>query len=478
MPNLFTFDTDKNDFFFLINPSLPEIKQRAQRQPHDFLLKNELEVQQEFNHLHASLRRNSTLEDRRYRDYCYYCCNLLVTLYDKEFYDDPAKHAYYVALADTMEHPNRPMPALMARKPWQVQMHEDFMACLDMPRHSSKLRFWIAVCNVYRIALTFARLTMQQAVILVTKTEWLKRISELLQLELTAEAMTARLNGPVPLFNALSVLFFVTRLMVDLGVMLKHTFFSSGRHEQNASLWLRLVVELRKNYANLLNDVVWATLNGLTNYAKYTNISNLFANQLLVAGLVFDVALLAVRMMESECSHQFKLTKYHNQQRRHEGANLILQQQIDALHLEIITMRATFATNLAAGTFLASGYSASLVLLSTTGIMLSYFSVLLGVVMYLSADACGKYLTCKLIERDHRVHQRHTAADTDATQQAWDTLTRSVIFNTTMPMALMALLAVSWQVTLGLIVLAIAKVTYDQYAPLSDDENVRVLMPT
>ena len=477
MPNLLTFDTDKHDFFRQRNLSLPEIKQRAQQHRHDFLLKNELEAQQEFNHLQASLSHNR-LEDQNYRNYCYYCCNLLSTLYDKEFYDDPTKHTYYVALAETMEHPNRPIHSPAARKPWQVQMHEDFMACLDMPRHSSKLRFWIAVCNVYRIALTFARLTMQQAVILVAKAEWLQRISELLQLELTAEAMTARLKGPVPVFNALSVLFFVARLMVDLGVMLKHTFFSSGRHEQNASLWLRLVVELRKNYANLLNDVVWATLNGLTNYAQYTKISNVFANQLLVAGLVFDVALLAVRMIESEGNHQFKLKKYHLQLQREGEPNPVLQQQIDALHLEIITMRATFATNLAAGTFLASGYSASLVLLSTTGIMLSYFSVLLGVVMYLSADACGKYLTCKLIERDHMSHQNLTAADTQATQQAWDTLTRSLIFNTTMPMALMAVLAVSWQVTLGMILLVIAKVAYDQYAPLNDEENVQVLMPT
>ena len=475
MPNLLTFDADKHDFFRQRNLSLLQIKQRAQQHQHDFLLKNELEVQQEFNHLHASLSRN---QHEGYRNYCYYCCNLLSTLYDKEFYDDPAKHAYYVALADTMEQPNRPLPAPMARKPWQVQMHDDFMACLEMPRHSSKLRFWIAVCNVYRIALTFARLTMQQAVLLVTQTEWLKRISELLRLELTAEAMTKRLSAPVPVFNALSVLFFVARLFIDLGVILKHTFYSSSRHEQRASLWLRLTVELRKNYANLLNDVVWATLNGLTNYAQYTKITNLFANQLLVTGLVFDVALLTVRMMESEWNHQVKLNKYRNQQQSNHLQDPILQQQIDALNLEIISMRATFATNLAAGTFLASGYSASLVLISTTGIMLSYFSVLLGVVMYLSADACGKYLTCKLIERSHRAQQNLTVADTDATQQAWNTLTRSLILNTTMPIALMALLAVSWQVTLGVILLVIAKVAYDQYAHLNEEENAPRAMPT
>lgn len=116
--------------------------------------------------------------------------------------------------------------------------------------------------HAYRIALTFARLSVAETLALL----------KLNQIKIT-------LNAPIPLFNALSFGILGCRLLFNIAHAFNHLLLSSS-FERFFDL-------------QILNDIIWASANLFTNYPQILGLSNPVVNAILLGCLTFDLALSA-----------------------------------------------------------------------------------------------------------------------------------------------------------------------------------------
>ena len=440
---------------------------RATTLPHEFLSSNLLSIEHEFNQLLAVLSSDDQDRENLWL-YCYYCCILLATYYSPAHYNSAAAYSKYQHLAKSIEQRYTtgafPPDAL---KTLRTKLYDDLKEILSTPLHLSSMKAWVGWGNPNRLALTFARLSIQEFLNILQDKQWLAMLNRFLHLTQGIDDMNTRLNTPAATFRALSVGFFAVRLLINSTLLLKHTFFPSlGEKEINAST--RFYQDLKKRQATMLNDIVWTILNALTNYARFFKLSAPTANLLLVTGLVFDVSLLAWRLHASTQAFEVKRTQYIREKRE---ACLTLERllantttpnielktaqytvrclddQLTQLNIQQHASHAMFNANIVAASLLATGYSAALLFALPAAVFISYFTIVVGVALYLAADAYGTY-EGKRLQLHHMTvlgdnHAIVTAKDN--TQKAWNDFTSTLFKNTAGPMILMGALALSWQ---------------------------------
>ncbi len=467
--------------------ALASANARATTQAYSFLITNRLSIEQEFNQLLAVLSR----EDKDREDlwlYCYYCCTLLSTYYSKDHYNSPAQYNKYQAHAQTIEQcyktgefPTGPIKSL------QSQLSDDLKNLLSTPLHLSSMRDWIGWGNINRLAFTFSRLTTQQLLVILQEKQWLTMLSRFLQIPLNIDEITARLNTPSAVFRVLSVGLFAARLAINTTLLLKHTFFPThGEKETEASL--RFYQELKKRHAVLLNDVVWASLNALTNYADFFKISAPLANTLLISGLVFDVALLAYRLHDAEQDYFAKRTQYTREKREaqtklerllaaeptaastHElkaaqRAVWCLDEQLSKLEIQMQAVRAAFSANIVAASLLACGYTSSLFFTLPAAVFVSYFVIVVGIALYFSADAYGKYEEKRLTQHQMTFlgAPKAIVQAKDDVQKAWNNFVGTMLKNTFGPLIFMGAVALSWEAAIIVTALYLVAEGYSYY---------------
>jgi hypothetical protein len=115
-----------------------------------------------------------------------------------------------------------------------------------------------------------------------------------------------------------------------------------------------------------------------------------------------------------------------------------------------------FNTNIAAATIIFFGFSTSLLVTMPLLLCASYFTIVLGTALYLSADAYSEYKEKQLVEENLKFIGKNTQTAKANTQAAWHKFATTITKNTVMPIIIMATLAVCWQAALALIILSIA----------------------
>lgn len=478
-----TFAEDKQQFFShqkasaLTKENLKETAQHARSHDYAFLSTQRFPMEEEFRHLYRVLNDEKTTQEKDIWLYCYYCCIMLSEYYKAHQYNSPEKYAEYLKIAETIEHyyTTGTLPKEKLRT-WKEHLKADINDLLSTPFHLSKLRGWLGFSNAYRIAFTFSRLTDQE--FFLTLNKYASFLKNNLHIPFDLDEMNRKINTPTATFRALSVGLFAARFLVNLSLVIKHTLFPTDG-EKTIPASARFYQEIKKRYPQLLNDLVWATLNALTNYADFFKIPGPLATGLLITGLSFDVALLAYRLKEAEKDHRSKLSQYIQekqliQSRLHELLKrktttkkelFMLQQrlarvdaQIEEQRLKLHVLQNNFYANLTAATLIVSGFSLSLLVAAPAAIGACYLLIVIGTALYISADQYSEYRE-KSLRQERIILSGETKGLTEAKQDtalAWNNFATSMIKNTVMPLLIMGTLAFSWQAALVLLVLFVA----------------------
>jgi hypothetical protein len=493
-----TFPADKRRFFtakFATSSrkqALSETKARALQHDHAFLASHYDSAEEELQHLLTILKQNDHDREDMWL-YCYYCCIILSVYYSEKHYNSPAQAKKYQELAEDIEqyYSTHQWPAKKISS-WKTQLIADLESMLSTPWHVSKLRNWTGLSNIYRIILTFARLTAQQFFVVMQDKHWLTTLSKMLNVPLNLDDLNKNINAPTPTFRMLSVGLFLARLMMNTGMVLKHTLFPT-EHEKNVPMSERFYREVKKRYAVMLNDIVWAIVNGLTNYADFFKISPTLANGLLVTFLLFDFSLIAWRLHEAERQYTTTRTRYQRdkkvaqeklEQLLREGASQqeiqaqymrvkTIDEQLEQLDMQMHVKRAEFGANLVAASLLVLGFSASLLVTAPALICMSYLVIVIGSSLYLSAEKYGIYEKHRHQQNLDKAFNKDSSVSQKEAKKAWNDFVESMVFNTGMSLLIMGALAVSWQAALLLVVLSVGYRCYQKYAPLpATDKNV------
>ena len=439
-----SFVKDKQRFFANKTP--------ATQHSYLFLASHHQRIEQEITHLRALLD-NNLLEGLSLRQYAKYCCLMLSTHYGEKMYHDPGKKYYYEQLGRQLSTAKN----IPADKPpaWQHILYGDLLELLSIPAHTSKLRGWIGAANVYRIALAFSNILVQESLLLLKEHQWLGTLKP--------EHVNKNLQGLANLLRPFSVLFFIARLLIDLGVMAKHLLFPNTQ-EQHFSFGYRLYYELKKNFTLLVNDTVWATINGLSNYAPLFGLSIPVVNIIILVGFLSDISLILLRMWSARQDYLDKKKQYLLEKKQTHSAEerLIIEQLFQELELSAKVSQATLNANLLAALFILVGFTTPIFLTATPVILMCYALTMMGIALYLSADAYGVYC-----EKEWR----NLPAERAVAQNAF---IRSMVMNTCIPLLIVGILAVSWPAALCALVLTLtyAYSTRFQTTPPTDTAEI------
>ena len=308
-----SFYTDKQGFFSQDN-SPKTVKERAGDDQHNyrFLAKNRLLIEQEFNQMFASLQKKGA-DKKEFWLYCYYCCTMLENYYIA--YGKPCQIAKYAALSNKIlscYNEGRFIEDPVDVRSLQEKITADLGKLASTPKHTTQIRDWLGFGNIYRILFVFSRLATKQSLLLARDLQWIEKLDQILGTHTDVDKMVSTINAPANLFNALSVGFFAARFILNTGVLLKH-MFAPTEEERLLSMGARLYQELSKRHCVMLNDVVWGTVNGLTNFASFFNISAPVANGVTAGFLVFDVSLLVYRRHLAEQEYLLKRSQYEGE---------------------------------------------------------------------------------------------------------------------------------------------------------------------
>ncbi|MCX7116920.1 MAG: hypothetical protein NTW94_03260 [Legionellales bacterium] len=462
------FSADKQRFFATIQT--PETaKTHAESKNYPFLANNRILLEQEFDHMFSSLKKQG--DDRQsFWLYCYYCSMMLQNHY--EAYGKSSKANEYRGKSEMLrkrcaqgELPSPEQGDETLLKHLQKSIHQDLVELSTVPYHISKIRDWVAFFNIRRLHLAFSRLVVKQSVLAAQDLLWFEKLNQALGIHLDAKDMVSVINAPAPVFNVLSVALFGARLMIHASMIVKHTFFPSSKQELSLSATQRFKHEIYMRHPTMLNDLVWGTVNLLSNYAALFNIAAPVAGGLTAGFLIFDVSLLIYRRKLAEMEYLCKKEQYLKEKENHEAQLLnaslskedrnkhqthcaILSEQLKQLDISRKAADATFLFNIAAAVLLLSGFTASLLIALPAAVLVSYFVCAIAVAMYVTADIYGAYHEKTLILERLQEEGGDTFEALEQFRNARQAFFISITKNTLMPLLVVTLFAVCWQAAL------------------------------
>jgi hypothetical protein len=456
---------DLKDFSIIIN-DLP-IKSYADISKHrDF-------IEQDFNHLFASLQENGQNRDKFWY-YAYYCSLML-----KDYYKAYGKNGLaekYLKLSEEINARFEKNKSNTAQSN-KDQVDKDTIATrlsaamadlANTPMHSSQIKNMVGLTNIIRMQVIFARIVLQTSFGVAKQSEWL---SKLFGGNAGIDSMLNQLDKPSGVFNGLSVAVFAVRLAMNTGTLLKHTFRPSEK-ESKLSLKERFSKELSKRHTEMFNDGYWGGVNALTNYAKYFNISAPVANLMLTTFLVVDISMLLYKRRLAEHDYILKKEQYLLEQKMYEGDpehQEVLAEQLRQLELEWKTTDGTFWFNITAGILLMSSFTAAIMFTVPAAVPCAFFVICLAISMYVSAEMYGKYKKQSLVLADKQEKGEATRLDEVNVEKAQTDFLFAMFKNTALPMVIMGALAISTPAAILLTVAAIAYEVNQNYK--KDDVN-------
>lgn len=312
--------------------------------------------------------------------------------------------------------------------------------------YTSDLHDSLIILHATRILYTFARLTDDLFLRILSDNQWIDFLNQVLAPlfkfndMLKFDDMLANINYPVWYFNLLSVALLGVRFFIEIGRILYHACIPI---DENADVTLgfgdRLYHEAAKYGFNLANDAVWATLNGLSNYPDFFGLSPFVANGLILVCLGFDIALTSYRYYLTYNAYMKKKAELEA------GPNdEITQQCLKTLELNYAKASQTFEFFMGAGGTLIIGFSILLAAGTPIVAPLGTFLCMLGTALYLVSDKYADYAEASCLIKQLEDDRLDTSDAKMAQQKAWDDGWSAFASNLTMPLLLMGTLTVSF----------------------------------
>lgn len=238
------FRRDKQQFFTSIpqDGSIIEFAEEyAQNKDYTYLLKNKQAMEAEFSQMFAVLQKEKKKgeNDQAFWLYCYYCASLLEAYY--KAYGQQLKASEFSQFKVKIKARLQNVEAQAA-----VDNEEQFIESLrkkfidnikslaSSPNHIAQIRDNVAFTNLCRLYWVFCRLTLVQGFRVAKEFELLDQLDKILGTHTDIDKIISVIQAPNGVLNYFSVGLFLFRLMVDGGLLIKHTFFPS-RLEKGAA---------------------------------------------------------------------------------------------------------------------------------------------------------------------------------------------------------------------------------------------------
>lgn len=338
---------------------------------------------------------------------------------------------------------------------WYNQVLTDIGGVATTPLHTSKIKSWLGFINIYRIHIIMCRLSWKQIWQLGRDLQWLDRFDNLFGIHVNVGI----LDSVAPTSNVLSVGLFASRLMVNVALMLRHTFAPNPK-EKGTPAVQRFWRELKKRHWVMVNDVVWTLANALTNYNAYFHIADATAGWLLAGFLLFDALWLGWRLYLDEQTFAAKKAQYQHELKTATATEKpLLLAKLRHLENDRYARNAATLFSMAAAFLLASGFTITMLFAAPTLIpMVCFLVCTIAVAMYMSADKFAAYIKANLVYDQDKKRKAETGkilATPAAKQAALQDFIGTMLKNTFMPLLLVGVYTICWPAALVLTVLYI-----------------------
>lgn len=259
---------------------------------------------------------------------------------------------------------------------------------MTSPLHLSQIRDYVAYSNLCRVYWIFCRLTLASGLSLAKDLQILEKLDKILGTHTDTDKIIDILKAPNGVLNYFSVGFFLMRFAIDAGLLIRHTWFPTDQEEKDKTTALeRFKFEFYKRHCNFANDLVWATVNFLTNFNHITHIPDPTAGALTAVFLGFDVCMTLYKCHLAKQEYLSKKAQYEQEMEEYlmhpekfpymtPEDRLVhvdmLRMQLKELEIDWRTKEATFYFVAAAAALLMLGFTASL-LFTGPGIAVACF---------------------------------------------------------------------------------------------------------
>lgn len=465
------FLADKKLFFKQVSTD-KEMQERIAETDHDakhkdygFLLQNQIALEAEFVQMFAVLKTQKDKNNEAFWMYCYYCASLLEAFY--KAYAQQSKEATYKKLKQEIK-------ARLLNEKAEKESEENFIRSLEnsftnsfrnlmkVPFHLSVLRDYVAYSNLTRLYWVFCRLTLTNGLALANTLQFIEKLDAVLGTHTNVDNIISVFQAPNGVLNYFSVGLFLMRFAIDAALLTRHTFFPTEEEKKlNTSAYERFKYEVYKRHCNFANDLVWATVNFITNFNEVTHIPGPVAGAITAVFLGFDVCMLLYKSYLAKQEYLVKKAQYLKEREeltlllqgeklsdkerlRHETQVDILNKQLTELEIEWRTKEATLHFAASAAAFVMLGFSATLIFTTPGMIVASFFICHLAIAMYFSTNAYAKYQ-----EKSLRLEQAELLGDNLlVARKEFEAARNDFIFtmvkNTVVPMVLITTFAIYW----------------------------------
>ncbi|USQ13762.1 hypothetical protein J2N86_13980 [Legionella lytica] len=488
------FINDKNNFFRQLRESdtlqsdFGQVEALAKNHSYSDLLATQIDLEAEFTQLFAVLQKQNDEDSKEFWMYCYYCASVLESFY--KAYSNKSKEKDYIDLKVQIRKRIMKEPEDAPSKTAFAQaLLDNFTGSLNnlkkAPAHSSQLRDYVAYANVCRLYWTFTRLTLVNGLKFAKELQFIEQLDAILGTHTDVDNIISVFQAPNGILNYLSVGFFLARFMIDAGTLIRHTLFPTTVEEKNSSWGERFSYELYKRHWNFGNDLVWATVNFLTNFNHITNIPGPVAGGIIAVFLGFDVCMTLYRSYLFKQEYLVKKAQYSlerdsylnpksddyradlSSEQRLQHAN-ILTKQLQELEIDWQTKEGKLYFVASAASLLMFGFSSTLIFSPPGIIIASYFACSVAIAMYLSTGCYGKYQEKSLRLADAELYN----TGLELAQKEFDVARSDFIFtmakNVIIPSVLITTFALYWPAA---VILTAAYLGYELLH--SHDQHVR-----
>ncbi len=215
------------EFSRVENRNTNTVDERVETINYAYLIQNQNRIETEFNDLFKMLDKNH--DNDIFWLYCYYCAAMLNSFYEaygqkenaKKFEDFKTEIKNFL---NTNQFTNQEEPASFSLK-LRKSIKTSFNNLVTAPGHISQVRDYVAFANLCRLYWAFCRLTLTQSLNLAKELKLIEKLDALIGTHTDVDKIIAVFKAPIGVINYFSVGFFLTRFIIDAGLLVKHTFF-------------------------------------------------------------------------------------------------------------------------------------------------------------------------------------------------------------------------------------------------------------
>ena len=326
---------------------------------------------------------------------------------------------------------------------------EQLLTNYDTARKVSAEKSWfdtmhdnLIMMHLYRILLSFTRLTDELLARIMNDTKWFDTLNQSIASIFDFDQSISILTVPTVYLNVLSFSVLGLRFLIQNMRILKHTFFPVTDSEKAAGAWARFCHEIYQYRFNLANDLVWATINALSNFPGFFNVSAPVANGLIMVCVCFDLSMMIYQDHLANQAYEAYVLEYQHAKHQAVQAELLAQLAFDR-----VKTTSELQLSLLGVTALVTGVT----LLVTASIPiiapLGSFLCLVGTALYAVTGNYSDYRQKAYIAEQFQTPEA-IQAKKDACHKTWTAFIKHV----TLPPILFGALALSWPIGLLLIV--------------------------